>query len=384
VVRAPVATGAALVAAVHPIGAEAAATVYGQVDSLAAVLATAALWLHAKGSERRGFGGPLLPAALALAALLAKESAVVTPLLAWLVDESLRRRDGRGARRRLPGRGVLWMAAAVAAGVALRFLALGGEALPGRVAVSGADSPGARLQLVLVSVGTALRLLTAPWGQTIDYGHLRDSVLGGAGSEAAWVLALLVLDRWLRGRAWAADARFGVAWLELSLLPVMSIVPIGFLAAERALYLPRIGWAVLAVALVWEGAERLVAEAARRRRALAAAAALAALVGVALSWRVALQWRTPVSLWRHTIAAHPHSPKAHAAYGLALLREALAERELAPGDPVLAEARRLAQRCLELNPDSQEGRWALAVVAELEKRPEEAERLREEAERLEP
>jgi hypothetical protein len=380
-----VATGAALVAAVHPIGAEAATTVYGQVDVLAALLVTAALWLHVEARERRGGARALLPGAVALAALLVKESAVVTPLLAWLVDARLGLRgEAAGGSRWRPGRGVLVLAGAVAAGVALRFVALGGEALPSTVAVSGAESPGARLQLVLVSFGTALRLLTVPWGQTIDYGHLRESVTGGAGLETAWVVGFVAFAGWLRGRGAgaAAEARFGVAWLAAALLPVISIVPIGFLAAERALYLPRVGWAVVVAALACEAAERRLPGPALRRRALVACTALAALLGVSLSWRVAREWRTPVSLWRHTTLAHPRAPKAHAAYALALVAEARAKRELAPTDPVLAEARRLALRCLGLNPRSVEGHRALAVVSELQGRPEEAHRLREEAARF--
>ena len=51
------------------------------------------------------------------------------------------------------------------------------------------------------------------------------------------------------GVAPAACLGFGVGWMLIALLPVLSLIPIGFLAAERALYLPRIGWAIAVVAL---------------------------------------------------------------------------------------------------------------------------------------
>ena len=383
VLRAPVATGAALLAAVHPIGAEAAATVYGQVDTLAAVLG-AALWLPARSSGRHGGMAAAAPAALALAALLAKESAVVTPLLAWLVDARLRGEGPRGGRQWLPGRGVLWMTAAVAAGLALRFLALGGEALPGRVAVSGAESPGARLQLVLVSLGTALRLdgavgaddrLQPPARERARRCGQRGSVGGrlrrdgGVAARASVGRGCALRRRLARALAAAGDldpsrsassppsARSTCRGLAGRCSPRRSSGRV----RSASLRSPRGGGAA-------------PPSAPRSRRSSASGSRGASPPSGAL----------PSRSRRHTLAAHPRSPKAHAAYGLALLREALAERELALGDPVLAEARRLALRCLELNPASQEGRWALAVVADLENRPEESERLREEAARLEP
>jgi hypothetical protein len=337
-----IATGAALVAAVHPIAAEAAITVYGQIDVLATGLVIAALRMQIAAQRDVRWIAPA--AAAALAALLVKESAIVAPLLAWLVAARLG--GTRGA--------VLAIGAAVATGVGLRFLALGDAALPGAITVSGADTLGGRATLVLVSVGTALRLLVFPAGQTLYYGHLRDPVASGALVESLFVIGFVALaGRLPRGGA----ARFGAAWLAIALLPVASIVPIGFLAAERALYLPRIGYAVLVAALVCAAFDRLSA-----RRWLPAFGATVALLGVALSWRVAAHWHDPVSLWRSTVAAHPRSPKAHAAYAMALLADAKG-----PAVP-LAEARRHAERCRELNPASAECAAALAAVLERERR----------------
>jgi protein O-mannosyl-transferase len=356
---AAIATGSALIAAVHPIAAEAVITVYGQADSLAAVLVVASLWLHVATVTGRNAARVAGPAALALAALLVKESAVIGPLLAWLIDAMQR-------RRWRPRGGTLAMGAVVAGGVALRFFALGAGALPGAIAVAGATTFGAHIQLVIISFGTALRLLTLPLGQTIYYGHLRDAVQSGAGVEWAWVIGFVAACGLLRERFARGAASFGVAWMVIALLPALSLIPLGFLAAERALYLPRDGWAIAVVAI----AVRVLP-----RRAAFAAATLAAVTGVALSWNVARQWSTPVSLWRHTVESHQRSPKAHAALALALLDDALRAGPIPATDPRLDQMQALARRSLELNPGSDEGLYALGVVTDIRGRHEEARQL---------
>jgi tetratricopeptide (TPR) repeat protein len=236
--------------------------------------------------------------------------------------------------------------------------------------------------LVAVSLGTALRLLVVPWGQTIDYGRLRESVARGAPVEWAWLIGCFALVGWLRqGGVARADARFGLAWLGVAVLPVASLLPIGFLAAERALYLPRAGFAIAAAALANAAIRGAASTPARRERLAAIALAGVAALGVAASGRVAAQWRTPLTLWSHSARAHPLSPKAHAALAVALLTEAGSD---ARDGERIAAARREAERCLELNPDSGAGHYALGLVAEREGRPAEAARLFAEAARIEP
>jgi hypothetical protein len=289
-----IALGAALLFAVHPVHAEAVIPVYGQLDLLAAVLVLAAIL-----GVRAGYTVP------ALAALGA----------AMLIEN--------------PGWRVLGGAAGVTAGaVSLRVAVLGGLALPGEATVIG---PGASVTLwaksVIISIGHAVRLCVWPTGQTVYYGHLRDSLIDFPSSELGWLAGgvLVAIGLWmtLPRREWLTA--FG--WLAICLLPIANLVPIGVLVAERALYL-----AVAGVVIV-------------------AAVAALAVVSLGASWQVTNRWQSERALWESTVADHPSSPKAQALLGWALLRDQEVEKAGAAFD-----------RALALNPRSSDGRVGRVVV----------------------
>jgi hypothetical protein len=309
-----IALGAALLFAVHPVHAEAVIPVYGQLDLLAAVLVLAAIL-----GVRAGYTVPAL-AALG-AAMLVKESALVGLALLWLIEN--------------PGWRVLGGAAGVTAGaVSLRVAVLGGLALPGEATVIG---PGASVTLwaksVIISIGHAVRLCVWPTGQTVYYGHLRDSLIDFPSSELGWLAGgvLVAIGLWmtLPRREWLTA--FG--WLAICLLPIANLVPIGVLVAERALYLAVAGVVILAP-----------------RLPVAAVAALA-VVSLGASWQVTNRWQSERALWESTVADHPSSPKAQALLGWALLRDQEVEKAGAAFD-----------RALALNPRSSDGRVGRVVV----------------------
>jgi hypothetical protein len=288
--------------------------VYGQLDLLAAVLVLAAIL-----GVRAGYTVPAL-AALG-AAMLVKESALVGLALLWLIEN--------------PGWRVLGGAAGVTAGaVSLRVAVLGGLALPGEATVIG---PGASVTLwaksVIISIGHAVRLCVWPTGQTVYYGHLRDSLIDFPSSELGWLAGgvLVAIGLWmtLPRREWLTA--FG--WLAICLLPIANLVPIGVLVAERALYLAVAGVVILAP-----------------RLPVAAVAALA-VVSLGASWQVTNRWQSERALWESTVADHPSSPKAQALLGWALLRDQEVEKAGAAFD-----------RALALNPRSSDGRVGRVVV----------------------
>ena len=308
------ALAAALLFAVHPVHAEAVIPVYGQLDLLAAVLVLAAIL-----GVRAGYTIPAL-AALG-AAMLVKESALVGLALLWLIEN--------------PGWRVLGGALGVTVGaVSLRLLVLGGLALPGEATVIG---PGASMTLwaksVIISVGHAVRLCVWPTGQTVYYGHLRDSLMDFPSSELGWLAGgvLVAIGLWmtLPRREWLTA--FG--WLAICLLPIANLVPIGVLVAERALYLAVAGVVILAARLPVAGVAAL------------------AVVSLGASWQVTNRWQSERSLWESTVADHPSSPKAQALLGWALLRDQEVEKAGVAFD-----------RALALNPRSSDGRVGRVVV----------------------
>lgn len=362
-----------LLFAVHPIHTEAVLTVYGQLDLLSTDLLLLGLFALGgigcrntrKNPEQKGHRMSVartiaftIGFTSILAAMLTKESAFVAPLLLLLLHFAQRRPEG------FP-----WFPLAIATLpiplVAIsRYVALGRLTVPIELTVIGQGGLAQHAKAVVISLAHAVRLCLFPTGQTIYYGHLRDSLFGSVRQEVVWLFsaacAALLLLRWLPPRrVW-----FCIGWFTLSLIPVSNLVPIGVLIAERALYLPSLGTAAIgAIALaslhVWFRRFRVP-----RQFPLVAVTALGgvAVIGFALALvRVSLNWRTEESLWRFTVENHPSSPRAHALLGLALLDQRPLTREN------LTEARSCFDRALELNPLSVEALFGMGRILMEEK-----------------
>lgn len=324
------ATAGALIFACHPIHAEAVLPVYGQLDLLAAALLAAALLARQAGRHWAG-------AAVLGLALLCKESAIAAPLLMlWLA---------------WPAELPYWTV--VGAVAALRIAVLGTVGLAREATVVGTGGIALWANAVIVTVGHAIRLCVWPTGQTVYYGHLRDSLRGVPVAEALWICAGVAAVWWLAGWLPKGSAALAAGWFAICLLPVANVVPIGVLVAERTLYLPSAGITALA-GLCW------VKAAGKGRRWAHGALVLVLMVACAATVRTAWRWRTELSLWSSTVADHPRSPKAHAMLGHALLREADEGR----GD-VAAQARQADLsfgEALRLNPGSVDGLYGRGLV----------------------
>ena len=348
---------AAALFAVHPIHAEAVVTVYGQCDLLATLFSLLALE-RALAVQRLGNGAGRLILALLfyLLALLAKEAAIVAPLLcAWVLGSTCRR-ERRGIARWVGGVEIGFVLVTLVY-LGLRLAVLGRLLVPGEASVmEGAGGLG----VPVVTLGTYLKLLVAPVGQTIYYGHLRDALSGGAWPAALWAFAGLVLLLVAVTRRPGGAVTIAGGWIAIALLPIVNAIPIGIIAAERALYLPSVGFALLTSIAIETLARRL-----GKRELGALLAATLVIVYLGLSARVAWRWRDPHSLWQSTIEAHPTSPKAHAAYGMEILNLARGRgpREIEDG---MRRAEREFRRALELNARSADARMGLGIIGLME------------------
>jgi hypothetical protein len=224
------ATAGALIFGCHPIHAEAVLPVYGQLDLLAGALLAIALLARRAGRHWMG------AATLGLA-LLCKESALAGPLLMlWLAWVA--------ARRVTAAEVPYWSVLGVVVG--LRIAVLGTVGLSREATVVGTGGVGLWANSVIVTVGHAIRLCVWPTGQTVYYGHLRDSLRGVPAAEALWICAGITAVWLLAGWLPKASAAVAAGWFAICLLPVANVVPIGVLVAERALYLPSAGITALA------------------------------------------------------------------------------------------------------------------------------------------
>ena len=244
---------AAALWAVHPIGTEVVTNIVGRADLLAAMSVLGGLLLYVRGRGRWAIPGLF---AIAVLGVFAKENAAVLIGMMLLWDLSF------GEKPR-------WKSyAAVAASLVVlgvvRYAVLSGLAPYNPIYV---DNPlrlggfwAARLTAIKI-VGLDLRLLLLP--VTLLSDHSFDAITPATASDTGAWLSLLVVAAILavvcaRRRKdsmpfWAAGF-FAIALLPTSNL----IVLIGSVFAERFLYLPAMGYAVLVSGLLYRLKNELV------------------------------------------------------------------------------------------------------------------------------
>ncbi len=280
------AAAATLLFLVHPVHVEVVANVVGQAEIWVALALVAATLVYVRarqnGTERRS-----LPALLVIVALgiMSKEQGFVAPLLLggaeWLLLGE--RQEPLRARIRV----VLLVTA-----VAVLLFVIRGTLLNSAVG----ETPAVALRS-LTPVGRAItflgvvpewaRLVVWPLHLQADYGP-PGIPIGGPLTARHW-LGLAVLAGWLvlfvRYRRREPVAAFGLLWAAIALAPVSNLLtPTGIVMAERVLFVPTIGFAITAAALL-----------RRRERSMTRNVVLAVIV----AWGIVLTVRsaTRVPTW---------------------------------------------------------------------------------------
>jgi protein O-mannosyl-transferase len=307
---------AALLFAVHPVASETVASVVGRADLMAGLGLLVALLLHLGAPDRRR---PVVHEAGALgalaAALLCKEYAVAFPFLMIAFDEIVRAgRRGEGRKTRRPWgtwAGALLLVAAYAGG---RLAVLGAIGTP--PGFTPADNPLAGAPW-WVRFGTAFSILAHAVRLLLFPVHLSHHYAGGslavipslldpralvpaAGFAVAAVLAILGLRR----RASVAPPA-ALSLFLLPLLPSLNTVGItGVLFAERWLYLPLAGFAILVGWIL----ERVPGRVPWRRAAWTVSASALVLLAGITAVRVQ-DWGSPGNLAESALRGYPLTAK---------------------------------------------------------------------------
>ncbi|MBT8336349.1 MAG: tetratricopeptide repeat protein [Gemmatimonadetes bacterium] len=395
----------ATVFAVHPVHVEAVANVVGQAELWSAVGVLTGALLHVRTRDgdavTRVIGTLGLAACVALA-FGAKESGVTLLLLLVLLEVGRARGVGGwlGVARREAPRMVL-VAGVVGFLLFVRWAVLGGLAGEDVTTVLAGLSAPARWLTVLPVWTEYLRLLVWPVTLSVDYdpgvlfpatGPAPVRVLLG-GIVLAGAIAIATLG-WRRNRTVA----LGVAWFLVTILPVSNLlVPTGSLLAERTLYLPSVGLALVVAGLVAEiPVERWVPTGGSR--ALVGGLAVVLVLLSARTWTRNPVWESSATVMRDLVEHHPESWRAQLAraQGLAATgdHDGAAEAYRAglaalPGrySMVLAagiyfkergryeEARPLLEQAVDLGPDRASSWRHLAELELLEGRFREAHRV---------
>ncbi|QSQ26418.1 tetratricopeptide repeat protein [Pyxidicoccus parkwayensis] len=322
----------------HPLVCDTVIPISGRSMGLSTVLLLGAL-LFATGTRPPRAAGAVSGAVLALLAPLARETALVLPLLLTWWQATLGPRE--------PWREALRRAAPIWAGTLVSALLV--FLLPRHrelVAFSVARrEPFEALRGNVHALSAMLRLWAAPWELSIDparpreWGWLATPTLLRMG-----VLVPLGLIA-LLGRRKVPQLAFALGWALLALAPANSFLwrldPVGI----RPLYLASIAPAMLAGLVLLRARP-----APLRAAAWCCALALAVCLGALTESRSAL-YRSPVALWEDAVRKAPLQARAHTNLGMAYLAQGRLE-----------DAERALARALDLEPWNTSARCGLDAL----------------------
>jgi protein O-mannosyl-transferase len=325
--------GAALFA-VHPVQVETVAWVSGMKDLLCGLLTLIALWGYVAfarhgldeavnhAGRRRGmppWGFYALGTVAYVLAMLAKPTAVVTPVMAALVDLLvLRRGFRRTALAVLP-----WAVLAVPCVIWTKQF---------QQATHVVEAPILWLRplVALDALAFYAGKLVFPWSLAIDYGRTPQAALRNGWAYWTWVVPItLAIILWFMRRRFPGVVA-GAALAVTGLLPVLGLVRFDFqefsTVADHYLYLPMFGIGLLVAACL--------AKAPVKRWAGVSVLVLVVLAGRSMAQT--RHWSDSVALFRHTLSVNPDSAGSYNGLAAALLEqgkagEALAAAEAAVG-----------------------------------------------------
>lgn len=336
-----VAVAAALWFAVHPNHVEPVAWITGRKVLLAGLwgLLAVHLYLFMLSGDRgaRWYGvGSWLCAALAC---MSNVYAVVVPVLLLLIDRVY---SGSG-RWRSAMRGLPFLAISLAAAAIKVASRAGGVAKPSPFE-SRTEWLLTTVSLYRENVGS----LFSPFTRNVLYpNEVVDEPSDPAFVVGAILIVLTLVLVFLlrrRGMAWV-----GLLWFLLALAPTSQLARHHIFRADRYLYIPDMGAALLAglaVAAVWRVSRRI----AWRGSVIALCLTIGCLFGLSAKISTA-RWKDEASLWRASLDQNERNADAHQSLGCALMRKG--EHE---------EALLHLQRAVELRPGHRDAHNTLCCL----------------------
>ncbi len=300
----------ALFFAAFPMHTENVAWISGRTDVLATLFMLASLWCYATWRSRGrviALPGTLLFFA---AALLAKEAAIVLPALV-VVCELLPLGRERSVRvRRISVANVAGMFLIAAAYLVLRKQVLGASLAYFHRFTHGIEQAVALSFSILAHYAFKL---VFPFRLNAESDFPPPQHLWNAWTLAGIVIlaaTCYALYRWRRHSAFV----FGVAVILLGLAPVLHLIPVNQVLAERFLYFPSVGFCVLVALGVLKLGTR------GRVPAVVAFAVLLISYSVRTVARVP-EWKDEMTLFTKAVAQSGNNARARASLGGALFEQ---------------------------------------------------------------
>ncbi len=335
---------AASLFALHPVETESVTNVVGRADELVTFWILTAFWCHLRAADSSGgrrLGWVVGLGFASATGLFCKENALMLvgllPLYDWLFRWPALTGNWRERLSKAAVEFGLKSYVALVPGIALfftmRHILMQTSPIYGELFVDNPIAHAGPIQGFLTAVkvlGRYLALLVFPRTLSCDYSYNQVPLYGADASRwenvQCWLALLLVsglvglsllngLGLW--GRTRRPLLAFGVLFFFGMIMPTANILfPIGSIMAERFLYLPSIGFCLVAApALLWLGRKAgglLVAPTSRGGTAVALI--LPGLVLAALGARTYARnddWKDEFSLWTSAVEAAPNSFKVH-------------------------------------------------------------------------
>lgn len=307
---------AAALFALHPAVSEAVLYASARATLLSSFCVLAALVCYLRARQHQAAGDSSAGwwtgwAVASLAALLAKETSVVLPLLCLAMDSTMQIRD-----RRIGGRAT-WAPHLAAFGAILAFVLWLGLWRHMTAALTAPDRVSHYAGVVIQQISAivmAVRLFVLPWPLAVDH-------LLPVWPEPGAVLPVLLVAGWCVFGLIAFCSRvpmrrragFFALWVLVVALPT-TLWPLNVPFQEHRAYLQHAALAALAAL----GMIHLIDTQRVGRTAAAVAGAAALTVGSWLIIQQGLRWGDPVQLWDHARRTAPTSFRSHTNAGLAL------------------------------------------------------------------
>tara|TARA_Y100001960_G_C14739503_1_gene862171 strand:+ start:424 stop:2169 length:1746 start_codon:yes stop_codon:yes gene_type:complete len=350
-VDAPTAILAGLFFAVHPIHTEAVSAIAGRADLLATLFV-----LSSVGVSRHGYDKSAKfwqPTALFFAlALLSKESAVVLPALLFCRDWNRRRVGWPWPWYEYAG-----MSAVLLVYIAIRVSVVDGLAIR---SIDPLDNPlvelesAARIFNAVLITSKYIGLIILPYKLSADYSYnsipLVDispiigwAIIASLGIAIVWMVRVYVSTP----RVWM----FTVLWMGISFSVVSNaVVPIGTIMAERLVYLPSVGFALLVGSALRHNVLGCDHQPIRKCWLLTLVITLI-VSGLLLSARRNEVWKDNFTLFSATIASYPENAKARNGLGTEFKKR---------GKKLQAEKE--FRRAIEIRPDMRTAHYMLGKL----------------------
>ena len=279
---------------VHPIHNEAVAYIAGRADPLSALFLLLAFVFYLK-NEREETPLYFVSSVFSfILAILSKEYALILPFLILAYHFSFKRRV----------QWVLWSFLTVLAAV---FIVLRLQGILGMVDMhlKTETTVMQRLPATFEAMLQYVRLLFFPYNLTMGYGQ-KIVAFTSVPVLAGLAVYIGLVATAFRVRARHALISFALFWYLVGLIPVMNIYPVNAYMAEHWLYIPSIGFFVLAAVFL----EKLFQTKERRHMALLCVTLMAG-VYIFLSVKQNELWSNPLRFYERIVRINPTFIKAY-------------------------------------------------------------------------